>query len=229
MRAIISVVIFIGVLTSMLCYALMNGASAPKPLNSSLASENAGMQGQSGHRIISGVATPRVKRFNDVGELVTESSHIIIGVPVYQAAHLRSQSDRFVWTDYRVKVLRVLKGKVAPGDLISLRTEGGNMSLADGTEIETILPSFWKSPVKGQGYVLFLSKQNEASFYFRLTGGPQGMFLISPWNNPGTRELSLVGNEVVVPQVRASDRLMRSYEGMEVTSFLAMLPLETGK
>jgi hypothetical protein len=216
MKLIMGGLIFVGLLVTMVSYTLVGHTSA-----SSAADVKA--QGQKKQKKVHGTASPQLKQYDDVGSLTADSQYIIVGVPVYQASHTGSPSSHFVWTDYRVKVLSVLKGDVSPGSLISVRTEGGSVILPDGTEIETQMPAFWKSPVKGEGCILFLSKKRPESPYFRLTGGPQGLFLISPWDDTVTNELDLSAEQVVVPQVRPSDKLMKSYQGMSVKSFLARL------
>ncbi len=85
------------------------------------------------------------------------------------------------------------------------------------------MPAFWKNPVNEQGYVMFLSRQGAAGTLFKPTGGPQGLFLISPWDGGEAGELSLKAEQTIVPQVRPSDKLMMSYEGTSAVNFIGEL------
>jgi hypothetical protein len=215
MKLFMSGLMATGLIATIMIYGL---AGSPYAAQRGTTPSGGAAQGEAKRKKITGTMSPQLARYDDAAALVNDSQLVVVGIPVYQAAHLKTRSSRLVWTDYRVKVLRVLKGNVAEGGLISVRTMGGNVILPDGTEVETQMPAFWKNPILRQGYVFFLSKMGEESPYFNLTGGPQGMFLISPWGRVETTDNSK--SQVVIPQVRPSDKLMKNYDGANFTDFL---------
>jgi len=203
-------------LVATITYALAGGTVGQQNAAAGKAAAHAGGR----QKKVVTTAFPQLNQFNDLKSLTDGSGTVVVGVPVSQSSRVSSSSQNFVWTEYQVKVLSVLKGEIQPGGLISVRAMGGKAAQKDGTEVETQMPDFWKSPVVGDGYVFFLSARGNAARRFELTGGPQGLFLISPWKGEGAGELSLTPDQLVVPQVRASDKLMKSYAGMPAEGFV---------
>jgi hypothetical protein len=215
MKSILYGLVFTGLIATTVTYALVRQTAANT-------APGAAAQKRVGRKAIRGTASPQVQQYDTLAALAADSQHIIIGVPTYRAGHINSPSDNLVFTDYRVRVQSVLKGGLKEGDLAWVRTLGGSVELPDGTQVTTEVPDFWKSPVAGEGYILFLTKQNESRFY-KLTGGPQGLFLIPHWGNQGADVLSTSAAHTVVPQVRPSDKLMKRYEQMSTANFLKEL------
>jgi hypothetical protein len=218
MKSIAGGLIIIGLVTS-ITYALAGTPSKP-----------AAAGGQAGARKkVVNTVFPQLEQYDDLRGLAAGSDAVVVGVPVSHTNGLSASTQDFVWTYNRVKVLSVLKGEVEPGKLVVVRTMGGSAVQANGTEVETKMPDFWKNPVEGQGYVLFLSKRG-ASRQFEVTGGPQGLFLISPWKDEAAGGLSLTADQLVVPQARAADKLTKSYAGLSAADFLGRLraTVETG-
>jgi hypothetical protein len=224
MKLKVVVFVIIGLVTATIAYAWSSKPLTNKSALAALFTGESAAQAKGGRRPITvTTASPQLPRYDDVKRLSADSEFVIVGIPVHQASHLSSPSSNLVWTDYRVRVLSVLKGDLKHNNLISVRTMGGRVKLADGSEYETLMPEFWKSPAIEQGYVMFLSRQSEEKFYFKPTGGPQGLFLISPWKHADAGDLTLSAEQVVVPQVRPSDSLMKSYQGKKATDFLENL------
>lgn len=215
MKSILYGLVFTGLITTAVTYGLMRQAAADT-------APGTVAQKRVGRKVTRGTVSPQVPQYDTLAALAADSQHIIVGVPTYQAGHINSPSDNLVFTDYRVRVQSVLKGGLKEGDFAWVRTLGGSVELPDGTQVQTAVPDFWKSPVMGEGYVLFLTKQNESRFY-KLTGGPQGLFLIPHWENQGADVLSTSTAHAVVPQVRPSDKLMKKYEQMSTANFLKEL------
>lgn len=179
------------------------------------------------HRTFVAYPAPQ-RRYDRVEQLVAESSTVVVGIPVQQVGYRRKQGDRLVLTYYQVQVLEVLKGNVQKGRKISLRVPGGSALAQDGSSVETLMPAFWKNPIVSRGYVFFLKetkgKGGKVAPY-TLLGGPQGSFEIEPWPStyPSMQTLDFTAGRRVVPQVRPSDALMRSYGGMDVNTFLQLV------
>lgn len=176
------------------------------------------------------VAYPdRQQRYDRVDELTRDSSTVVVGIPLFKVGHKQHDADRLVLTYYQVKVLDVLKGSVEKGKRISLRAAGGTARLKDGTVAELTMPDFWRNPEVGKAYVFFLKEGRAAggrAAPFDLTGGPQGLFAISPWADsdpesyPTDYDPDFTTDRVVVPQVRPADKLMKNYRDVPVATFL---------
>jgi hypothetical protein len=224
MKLRVVVFVVIGLITTTIAYAWSGKPLTDKAAQIALNANGPAALAEGGRRQITvTTASPKFELYNDVKRLSADSEFVIVGVPVHQASHLSSPTSNIVWTDYRVRVLSVLKGEIKQNRLISVRIMGGRVKLEDGSEFETRMPDFWKNPAIEQGYVMFLSRQSEEKFYFKPTGGPQGLFQISPWKHVGAGDLALSTEQVIVPQVRPSDTLMKSYQGKSAEDFLGNL------
>lgn len=189
--------------------------------------------GTSNHKQFAAYPKPQ-KRYDRIDQLVSDSSAIIVGIPLQAVGYKRSPLDRLVLTYYQIQVLEVLKGNVQKGKKLSLRVPGGYAMSNDGSSLETVMPVFWKNPAVGTGYVFFLKEnkgQNGKAAPYNLLGGPQGSFEISPWpaSFPMTKTFDFSTGRIVVPQVRSSDALMRSYKGVTVNAFLQSIRLSAGE
>jgi hypothetical protein len=169
------------------------------------------------------------KRYDRVDELARDSSAVVVGVPLFKVGHKQKETDRLVLTYYQVQVLDVLKGAAEKGKRISLRVPGGTARLKDGSLAEMTMPEFWRNPEVGKAYVFFLKEGRGANGKvapFDLTGGPQGLFAISPWevadpeSIPVGYDPDFSTDRVVVPQVRPADELMKNYRDMPVAAFI---------
>ena len=137
-----------------------------------------------------------LRRYNDVGTITRESNTIVVGVVASKASQLLPPAEKFIVTDFQVNVQTVLKGGLALGSAITVRTSGGRVDFGDGTWAEVTMPDFWKYPEVGKRYVMFLENRTNGTFVLR--GGPQGLFHINDYGQ-------------IQPQVRAEDELMRNY------------------
>lgn len=182
------------------------------------------------HKHVRSVAYPaQQKRYDFVDDLSKDSSIIVVGIPLYEVGLKANLSDRMVQTYYQIQVLEVLKGKTQKGRKLSLRVPGGRARLQDGSSAETIMPDFWRNPEVGKAYVFFLKEERGSegrAAPYSLAGGPQGLFAITPWaeSDPDTYPAAYAPDfstgKAIVPQVRATDRMMNNYRGKTVTAFL---------
>jgi hypothetical protein len=156
----------------------------------------------------SATATARptnLRRYDTVDALAHDSSAIIVGRVDTKTSLLLPPAEKFVVTDFQITVQDTMKGVLARGQAIRVRTPGGRVDLGDGKSAEVTMPDFWKYPEVGKLYVLFLESRNDGSFVLR--GGPQGLFEV-------TRE------QTVKAQVRPEDKLMQNYNDKSLASFL---------
>jgi len=156
----------------------------------------------------SATATARptnLRRYDTVDALARESNAIIIGRVDSKMSELLRPAEKLVVTDFQIVVQDTVKGVLARGQAIRVRTPGGRVDLGDGKSAEVTMPDFWKYPEVGKLYVLFLESRNDGSFVLR--GGPQGLFEV-------TRA------QTVKAQVRPEDKLMQNYNDKSLVSFL---------
>jgi len=150
-----------------------------------------------------------LRLYEDVASLAGDSSAVVVGSVKSGSSSLLQPAGRMVVTDYTVGVGEVLKGGLQPGSDVTVRTPGGRVVFEDGTTAEVQMPDYWKTPQQGKTYLLFLQKRGPQNFV--LLGGPQGMFEVTPEGS-------------VVPQVRASDKLMQNYNGKDFAAVRQEIP-----
>lgn len=154
-----------------------------------------------------GTARPtNLRRYETVSALAGESTAIIIGTVDSKTSQLLPPADKLIVTDFQITVREPMKGVLAPGQAVRVRTPGGRVDFGDGKYAEVKLPNFWNYPEVGKLYVFFLEGRKDGSFVLR--GGPQGLFEVTP---AGT----------IKAQVRPEDKLMENYDGKSLGSFLA--------
>jgi dUTPase len=156
----------------------------------------------------SATATARptnLRRYDTVDALAHDSKAIIVGRVDTKTSQLLPPAEKLVVTDFQITVQDAMKGVLAPGQSIRVRTPGGRVDLGNGKYAEVKMPDFWKSPEVGKLYVLFLEARNDGSFVLR--GGPQGLFEVTP-------------ARTIKAQVRPEDKLMQNYNDKSLVSFL---------
>jgi len=157
----------------------------------------------------SATATARptnLRRYDTVDTLAHDSKAIIVGRVDTKTSQLLPPAEKLIVTDFQITVQDAMKGVLAPGQSIRVRTPGGRVDFGEGKYAEVKMPEFWKYPEVGKLYVFFLEGRNDGSFVLR--GGPQGLFEI---NAAGT----------IKPQVRPEDKLAQNYDGKSLEAFLA--------
>lgn len=154
--------------------------------------------------------------YADLADLVNHSSAVVIGVP-QQNRSVLSTDGRSISLDYTVRLEYVYKGKLQPGDIITVRLPGGRVKFDDGSVAEVMTPWF-KKMQNGKTYTLFL-QSGTAGAPFINTGEAQGVFEI-----PTTREDRLVKVHSGIP-----GNAVRKYHGQNVKNFLSELRRVTGK
>ncbi len=158
---------------------------------------------QKGHYI--GMVHPlETTRYYDAESLVKSSPLIVTGIVQEQKSLIPPTNDRLIVTAHEVLVQNVLKGAGKAGTVIQVETLGGAIRFEDGTTAELKTPDIIKDPQLGKTYLLFLRPQKSA---YRLVGGPQGLFELSP-------------NGKITPQVPADDVLMTKYGGKAAETFI---------
>ncbi|HEX6045636.1 MAG TPA: hypothetical protein VFZ22_14180 [Pyrinomonadaceae bacterium] len=121
------------------------------------------------------VATASAKRdqhFETLSDLGRASGVVVIGNVESTNTRLVS-SERFIVTDYTVKLTEVIKGYLRVGQTITVRKPGGLMNFDDGTSAEVKMAESWPAMNTTSKYVLFLSAKPD--FTFSIVGGPQGL------------------------------------------------------
>jgi hypothetical protein len=155
---------------------------------------------------VTATAEPKnLRAYDDIATLTRDSGSVVVGTVESQASSLLQPDEKMIVTDYQVSVRTVLKGSIAPGQTITLREPGGRVQLENGKSAEVSLPAYWKNPEVGKTYVLFLSSRPAG--HFVLSGGPQGMFELTP---SGT----------ISPQAGPEDKLTQSNNGKAQAMFI---------
>ncbi len=146
-----------------------------------------------------------MQRYNDANSIAKASTGIILGTVDSSHTQLLPPAEKFIVTEYQIRLTDVLKGDFQTDQLITLRLPGGSVQFEDGTAAEVKMPDFWKRPELGKSYVFFIDKRHAGHFVLR--GGPQGMFEVTPGGK-------------VKPQVREEDQLMQNYNDKDAHAFL---------
>ena len=113
-----------------------------------------------------------------VKALVKSSSLVVLGRPIRNTCKLSVDGNQLT-IDYDVEVSEVIKGNTIARSHLLVSLPGGLIRFQDGTSAEVRTPTFRKM-VSGRHYVLFLSPGDANGNTFVVTGGPQGLFEISP-------------------------------------------------
>ena len=150
-----------------------------------------------------------LERYDDLDHLTKASSAVLIGSVLSQKSSLAEGSNDSVSTNYKVKVKEVVKGDLQKDSVLDLRVAGGQSVTINGSDVEVKVPDYWKMPETAATYVFFLVRTDRGDY--ALTGGPQGMFQISP---TGIR-----------PQGLSEDALFRATNNLDLKSFLQRIKL----
>jgi len=154
--------------------------------------------------------------YADLADLANHSAAVIIGTPQKNASVL-STDGKSISLDYSLRVEYVYKGKLQPGNLITVRLPGGRVKFDDGSVAEIMTPWF-KKMQNGKTYTLFL-QPGTTDGQFVTIGEAQGVFEI-----PTTEDDRLVKVHSGIP-----GSSVRKYNGQNVKSFLGELRRVTGK
>jgi hypothetical protein len=146
-----------------------------------------------------------IPRYNELRKLVEDSQLIAVGVPEQQTSKMLSPKETFIITDVQVRVQNVIKGSLDSGNTLTVTVPGGRIQFEDKSTAEVKMPDFWKNPEIGKTYIFFLRKHDNERF--KIIGGPQGLFEITP-------------TATIQPQVLPEDLLMRKYKDKDVVSFI---------
>ena len=145
--------------------------------------------------------------YPNVEELAKRSDLIVVGRVLSHKANLTSD-ERFITSDFLVKVQEVIKGESPRGASLLVSLPGGTHRFADKT-FAVIAPVGFKQPEDGGLYVLFLKTKNKDSAFNgqRLVSEGQGLFALT--------------NGVVEPaDVTPDDPVSVKYRKMSAVSFL---------
>jgi hypothetical protein len=145
-------------------------------------------------------------RFDTLATLTHGSGNVVIGTIQSASSSLIGPRERMIVTDYQVTVSQSLKGSLQPNQAIIVREPGGRVQFEAGKFAQATLPDYWRNPEIGKSYVLFLESRPEGNFV--LSGGPQGLFEITPTGN-------------ILPQGKNTDRLMQANNGKSTSAFTA--------
>ena len=132
----------------------------------------------------------------DLESLTAHSGDIVVGRPIDNKSSHLSSDGQTITTWYRIKIVQTMKGKLQPGETLTVSLPGGKIIFEDGTSAEIRTPDF-EGIQNDQEYVLFLNPKLRADGTFSLTGGGQGLFEL---NNESHR---------VKPHGHASDSVQK--------------------
>lgn len=159
--------------------------------------------------------------FGSVQDLARVSENIVIGDVLESKSHL-SRSATYITTDYKVRVVDSLLGRIPRGTEIVLSVLGGTFVFSDGLSAAVDTPDFVR-PMVGESILAFLSpiSSNDAHLakevfdyasgdqVFQLAGAGRGMF-----------GLSLDESRRVLPKSQKSDKLSEETRKKDVRTFL---------
>lgn len=115
------------------------------------------------------VAAATVVKAASLAQLVAASDSIVVGMPVDASSSYASLGgSKLLVTDTRIEISRSLRGQVAVGQTLRVRTLGGRIG-----EIAQIVPGEARLDL-GQSCLLFLRKNR--SGLFRVAGMAQGQY-----------------------------------------------------
>jgi hypothetical protein len=154
--------------------------------------------------------------YADLAGLANQSTAVIIGTPQRNISVL-SSDGRSISLDYAVRVEYVYKGKLQPGNTITVSLPGGKVKFDDGTTAEFMTPWF-KKMQNGKTYALFLQPR-AGKGQFVTTGEAQGVFEIPTAEDDRT----------VKSHSGIQGHSVRKYDGQDVKTFLRELRQVTGK
>lgn len=124
--------------------------------------------------------------------IVGESRIIAIGVPLRN--NCRQAPNGQITTDYQVQLQEVIKGKVQPDAVISVKMPGGLITENDGTLLEARARAVRKMQ-NGKKYILFLKNAPGGNDSLSPLRGSQGLYEIPRY---GTRVIHL-GRSFLLP------------------------------
>ncbi|HEX7723458.1 MAG TPA: hypothetical protein VF397_14960 [Pyrinomonadaceae bacterium] len=109
----------------------------------------------------------------DLEALASHSSTIVLGIPFSGSSDVVGGDS--IETEYKVKVERVIKGKIKSGEFLDVAVPGGKVTFEDGTTAEIKAEDL--GPIQeNQRYIMFLGPIGPNPEVLRLTGGGQGLF-----------------------------------------------------
>jgi len=119
--------------------------------------------------------SPPKSRVADLNELIAGSSTIVIASVSDATAKLQDEG-RFIRTIYQLNITDVIKGNIAPTDVLEI--PGGSYKFSDGS-VANQVETAWKALETGKTYILFLARWPDRPTVFRLTSAAQGIFEIA--------------------------------------------------
>jgi|SoiMethySBSTD1v2_1073268.scaffolds.fasta_scaffold905316_1 hypothetical protein len=198
---IISIVILAGVKFRVASGHPFPPAPTPKTLYD-LAKER-GKDGKYIHTIdvTGGVNYPNVE------ELSKRCDAIMIGRPFRNDSRL-SQDGTTITTYHWVKPQQVIKGMIKRNRVIIISVPGGTHRYQDGTVVLTH-SKFYRQPMKGHVYALFLKQEGNDPKRWSVVGGSQGQF-----------ELDLSNRKVQPAELKKNSPVRVKYKDISISQFM---------
>jgi hypothetical protein len=156
-------------------------------------------------------------------ESLKEMSEFVIVGEVTSARQSLSVDNMYINTSSVVRVVEVVKGRLATGSSLTVVTPGGRISFPDGNSAETSTPGM-EGLQRGRRYVLFLEPIEKKTRDFLLTADTRGGYV--PLLGPqGIFELTRSG---VKAQGRDIDPVKQQFDKAGVESFLVKIRTAKG-
>jgi hypothetical protein len=154
--------------------------------------------------------------YENLAALANHSAAVIIGTPQRNLSVL-SRDGNSISLNYAVSVEYVYKGKLQPGNTVTVSLPGGKIKFDDGSTAE-VTTHWFKKMQNGKTYALFL-QPGTGNAHFVTTGEAQGVFEIPTTQNDRT----------VKSHSGIQGQTVRKYDGRDVKAFLRELRQVTGK
>jgi hypothetical protein len=153
--------------------------------------------------------SPPKSRVDGLEQLVDASSTIVVA-SVSDAIPELLDEGRYIRTNYRLQLIKSIKGEMATTDLLEI--PGGTYRFSDGSVVNQVEEA-WKALQTGKTYILFLTRWPDRPTVLRLTSAAQGIFeldsdgqhLISDTylQNDSLRDEASLGKAVFLEKVKS--------------------------
>jgi hypothetical protein len=121
------------------------------------------------------------RRFASLGELVGDSDAIVAGRVIDGPHYWEADDGRSLVGEFKLRVDRVIRGRLLRTNVVTVAEIGGNFRYADGAVVSLIPQGPFGHLTVAKNYLMFLRRRGDANGY-RLVGGPQGLFELGGQN-----------------------------------------------
>lgn len=153
----------------------------------------------------------------DLESFAKQSDAVVIGDVIANECHM-ALNERYITTDYRVRVIESLLGPHATGDEIILSVPGGRLQFPDGTAAQMEVKQF-ASPLNGDRLVVFGHQVKSTVLTGAMNEWAGRDVIYSPVMST-LSVISLSNDDSIQFRGRLTDPVVKAYHNKPVAGFL---------